>query len=228
MDQNFNPIGIAYVAGPKTRAQLQASRDARRSRNSIGRLHHHALRTDDMEATRHFYEDIIGMPMVQTLKGNVDLTSGRETPFLHCFFEMGDGGCLAFFQFLAEARGPAPKPPQDAADHHIAMFVLDFDALVRLKLKLDGLGHSTCGIDHGFCYSLYVRDPNDMLVEFVGEPACELEMTERAVASAHEEFARWNIGDYAQDRGEHVSMNFPLGTSPLKAMMKVLPANRPQ
>jgi hypothetical protein len=28
MDQNLNPIGIAYVAAPQTRAQLQASRDA--------------------------------------------------------------------------------------------------------------------------------------------------------------------------------------------------------
>jgi len=31
MDQNINPIGIAYVAGPETRARLQASRDARRT-----------------------------------------------------------------------------------------------------------------------------------------------------------------------------------------------------
>lgn len=77
MDQNINPIGIAYVAGPETRARLQASRDARRSRNAIRRLHHHALRT------------------------------------------------------------------------------------------------------------------NDMLVEFVGEPECELQMSERAAISAHDEFARW-------------------------------------
>jgi hypothetical protein len=60
----------------------------------------------------------------------------------------------------------------------------EFDALVRLKSKLDGLGHASCGIDHGSCYSLYVRDPNGMLVGFVGEPVCELKMNERAAVSA--------------------------------------------
>ena len=30
------------------------------------RLHHNAYVTRDMEATRHFYEDLIGMPLVAT------------------------------------------------------------------------------------------------------------------------------------------------------------------
>ena len=33
---------------------------------SAARLHHNAYPTKDMEATRHFYEDIIGMPLVAT------------------------------------------------------------------------------------------------------------------------------------------------------------------
>ena len=40
------------------------------------------------------------MPMVAAMKESMDSTNGRKTPFLHCFFEMGDGGSLAFFQFL--------------------------------------------------------------------------------------------------------------------------------
>jgi glyoxylase I family protein len=226
MDSHMNTIGIDLIAAPEKRAQLQAARDARRSRNSIRRLHHHALRTNDMEATRHFYEDIVGMPMVLTTQGDIDPTAGRRTPFLHCFFELGDGSSLAFFEFLPEAREPAPKPPQDGADHHIAVFMPEFDALVRLKSKLDRLGHATCGIDHGFCYSLYVRDPNDMLVEFVGEPANELELGERATTLAHDAFAKWNRKDYAQDSVDHLPVNYPLPTSPLEDMMKVLPADR--
>lgn len=222
----MNAIGAAHVAEPKTRAQLQALRDARRSKNWIRRLHHHALRTDDMEATRHFYEDILGMPMVLASKGSVDPSTGRRSPFLHCFFELGDGSCLAFFQFLPGARGPAPKTPQDGVDHHIAVLVPDFDALARLKTKLDELSYPTCGIDHGFCYSLYVRDPNGMLVEFVGEPASELEMNEGLAASAHEELTKWNRKDYSYDSSGRVSMNYPLPTSPLADMMKVIPADR--
>jgi glyoxylase I family protein len=102
----------------------------------------------------------------------------------------------------------------------------EFDALVRLKSKLDGLGYATCGIDHGFCYSLYVRDPNDMLVEFVGEPANELELGEQAAALALDAFAKWNRKDYAQDSVEHLPMSYPLPTSPLEDMMKVLPGDR--
>jgi catechol 2,3-dioxygenase-like lactoylglutathione lyase family enzyme len=58
-----------------------------------------AVRTDDMEATRRFYEDVLGMPMVAAMKESMDSTNGRKTPFLHCFFEIGDGGSLAFSNF---------------------------------------------------------------------------------------------------------------------------------
>ena len=57
----------------------------------------------------------------------------RQTPFLHCFFEMGDGGCLAFFQFLPGAREPATNLPPDGIDHHVAMAVSDFDDIVTVK-----------------------------------------------------------------------------------------------
>src|SRR5712675_2318638 len=124
---------VVDIAKPETIGPLRSHRWARRRANKIRRLHHHAVRTDDMEATRHFYEDVLGMPMVAAMKESMDSTSGRKTPFLHCFFEMGDGGCLAFFQFLPDAYGPADKLPQDGVDHHIAMSVPEFDGIARLK-----------------------------------------------------------------------------------------------
>jgi catechol-2,3-dioxygenase len=48
--------------------ELKSVRDARWDRNRVRRLHHHAVRTDDMEATRRFYEDILGLPMVIAMK----------------------------------------------------------------------------------------------------------------------------------------------------------------
>src|ERR1700758_2051190 len=63
-------------------ARLQAVRDARRGSNRIRRLHHHAVRTDDMEATRQFYEDVVGMPMVAAFREKRD--RGNGMPFLHC------------------------------------------------------------------------------------------------------------------------------------------------
>jgi catechol 2,3-dioxygenase-like lactoylglutathione lyase family enzyme len=202
--------------------QLNARRVARRGDNKIRRLHHHAVRTDDMEATRRFYEDLIGMPMVAAMKESAaDRRTGRETPFLHCFFEMGDGSSLAFFEFLPEAYGPANKLPRDGIDHHIAMSVPEFDDILRLKAKLDAAGLSNCGINHGFCYSLYVRDPNGMLVEFVGDAPNELETNEAAAASAHDTLARWRDKDYSRIASEPVRVDYPLPTSPVEEIEAV-------
>jgi catechol-2,3-dioxygenase len=155
------------------------------------------------------------------MKESMDSTNGRKTPFLHCFFEMGDGGSLAFFQFLPDAYGPADKLPPDAIDHHIAMSVPDFDDLAKLKAKLDKLGHQNCGINHGFCYSLYVRDSNGMLVEFVGDAVNELEINETAAASAHQELVKWNNKDYSPNNLEQETIDYPLATSPVEVISKV-------
>ena len=221
MGLSSNAVAAADIAGSEKRAKLQAVRNARRSSNKIRRLHHHAVRTDDMEATRRFYEDILGMPMVSAMKESVDSTNGRKTPFLHCFFEMGDGGSLAFFQFLPDAYGPANKLPQDGIDHHIAMSVPDFDDLAELKAKLDKFGYQNCGINHGFCYSLYVHDPNGMLVEFVGDAVNEVEINEAAAASAHQELAKWNSKDYSPNNLERETVSYPLATSPVEIISKV-------
>jgi glyoxylase I family protein len=217
---------MADSTAPAALARLQAVRDTRRGRNRIRRLHHHALRTDDMAATRRFYEDLLGMPLVSAHKEGLASADGRTAPFLHCFFEMGDGGCLAFFQFLPEDRGPAPKLPQDGADHHLAMSVGTFGDIVRLREKFEAIGAPSCGIDHGFCYSLYVRDPNGMMVEFVSDAADELAQNEASAASAHDAFATWAEGDHAPNNIRRGTANFPLPTSPLKDILKVISADR--
>lgn len=150
----------------------------------------------------------------------------RQTPFLHCFFEMGDGGCLAFFQFLPGAMGPATSLPPDGIDHHVAMAVSDFDDIVTLKTRFEMLGIANCGIDHGFCYSLYARDPNRMLVEFVCDAENELEINEAAAAAAHDELAKWNRKDYAVNNLERGSQRFALPTSPLDEILKLVRSDR--
>ena len=65
------------------------------------RLHHNAYVTKDQEATRAFYEDLIGLPLLATWS-EADELFGAERVYCHTFFGLGDGSALAFFQFANE------------------------------------------------------------------------------------------------------------------------------
>ena len=87
------------------------------------RLHHNAYVTKDQEATRAFYEDLIGLPLVATWSEKDELF-GAERVYCHTFFELGDGSALAFFQFAnpedAEMFDPELTP---SPFRHIALKV---------------------------------------------------------------------------------------------------------
>src|SRR6266478_3770702 len=93
----------------------------RRSQNHTKRLHHHAFRCRNAEETRHFYEDILGLPLTQTVIKNRNFTPGKSN-FCHLFFELGDGSALAFFDCTGGliSRG---YEPDTGWDHHIALEV---------------------------------------------------------------------------------------------------------
>jgi len=59
------------------------------------RLHHAAWVTRDMEATRHFYEDVLGLPLVATWAERAPLGGGNVREYVHTFFAFADGGALA-------------------------------------------------------------------------------------------------------------------------------------
>jgi glyoxylase I family protein len=90
---------------------------------TIARLHHNAWVTRDQEATRRFYEDLIGLPLVATWS-ETDELFGAERVYCHTFFGLADGSALAFFQFAdpndQELFGPTmPESPFS----HIALKV---------------------------------------------------------------------------------------------------------
>ena len=68
------------------------------TRKLPSRLHHTAYTTKDMEKTREFYEEVIGLPLVATWSES-DKLFGKLRTYCHCFFGLADGGALAFFQF---------------------------------------------------------------------------------------------------------------------------------
>ena len=84
------------------------------------RLHHTAYTTKDMEQTRVFYEEVIGLPLVATWSESDELF-GQVRTYCHCFFGLADGGALAFFQFADPATNRRSAPhPGDALSSHRA------------------------------------------------------------------------------------------------------------
>ena len=77
------------------------------------RLHHNAYVCADQERTRHFYEDIVGLPLVATWieQGQSPDFPGREISFAHTFFAIGDGGAPGLVETskatLSRPAGPA-------------------------------------------------------------------------------------------------------------------------
>ena len=150
-------------------------------------LHHNAYRCRDSEETRRFYEDFLGLPLVNAFRIG-ETKSGRATDVLHSFYQMDDGSCLAFFE--------APDMPfefktQHDYDLHIALEVTQ-DDLRRMLEKGKAAGIDTRGIsDHGFIDSIYFRDPNGYVIELTAKRAGSEQEMDRAKKQAHHTLDGW-------------------------------------
>jgi len=165
------------------------------------RLHHTAYVTRDMEATRKFYEEIVGLPLVATWSESDELF-GKVRTYCHCFFGIGDGGALAFFQFADpdDQREFGPRMPQSPF-HHIALAVdAETQKAIEERIKLAGYREpDTYILEHGYCRSVYVTDPNGMILEFTldSPEADAINNTRRT--DAHQELWRWLNGDHTSN-----------------------------
>lgn len=162
------------------------------------RLHHTAYVTKDLEKTRRFYEDVIGLPLVATWCEK-DYLFGAERTYCHCFFGLGDGSALAFFQFADPADQELFDPPLPPSPfRHIALHV-DADTQSEMQKRIEAAGYKepdTFVLEHGYCRSLYITDPNGMILEFtVDAPGAE-EINADRLKDAHSELKRWLAGDH--------------------------------
>lgn len=140
----------------------------------INGLHHNAYRCRDSEETRRFYEEFLGLPLVNAFE-ITETKTGRKASVLHSFYQMGDGSFLAFFE--------APDQPfefkdQDDFDLHIALEV-DMETLHSMLAHGREQGMDPRGIaDHGFIQSIYFRDPNGYVIELTARTGDELPIDE--------------------------------------------------
>jgi catechol 2,3-dioxygenase-like lactoylglutathione lyase family enzyme len=165
------------------------------------RLHHTAYVSKDLEATRKFYEEVIGLPLLATWCEK-DMLFGAERTYAHCFFGLGDGGALAFFQFAEKGDQDqfGPKMPFSPF-HHIALNVdAETQSGIEQRLKAAGFKEpESFVLEHGYCRSVYVTDPNGMIVEFTRDHPDVEKINRDALGKAHSELKRWLKGDHTSN-----------------------------
>ena len=163
------------------------------------RLHHNAYVCKDLEEMRRFYEEIIGYRLIATWAERTDLF-GKVRTYAHCFFDIGDGSSLAFFQF-ADADDAAEFGPelQPSGFRHLAMKV-DQDTQDAIKDRLDAAGYFESGqaypLNHGYCWSLYCFDPSGLLVEWTVDHEDVEQINADKAATAHDDLRKWLGGDH--------------------------------
>jgi catechol 2,3-dioxygenase-like lactoylglutathione lyase family enzyme len=133
-------------------------------------FNHIDLGTKDMEATRAFYEDVLGFPLVRA--DLIDIADrGRMK---HFFFDAGNGQLIGFMSgedvngfprdFDASINKGLGLPP---GVYHFAFDAETENDLERIKQHLISNGVAVRGpVDHeGWCKSIYFLDPNGLQLE---------------------------------------------------------------
>ena len=150
------------------------------------RLHHVAYATRDPEATYTFYSEKLGLPLVHT-ENHIQ----GEGYFRHFFFDLGNGDHLAFFQIedVGEKEDYSTAISLGAGlpvwVNHLA-FGLDTEAeLEAMVTQLHERGIDQMQeVNHGWCRSIYLLDPNGIMVEFcvTTDPEAFAQTEEEALA----------------------------------------------
>ena len=143
-------------------------------------LHHVAYATRDVEATTHFYEELMGFPLVHT-----ELQAMGESFVRHVFYDIGGDECIAFFQF--SGVGETENYTTDVSDGVGLPFWVNHCAFrataekqeeVRAKMAAEGI-EPVMEQDHDWCHSLYFMDPNGIMVELCRDtPGFDADPTE--------------------------------------------------
>jgi glyoxylase I family protein len=156
----------------------------------IQQLHHFAYRARDAEETRHFYEDILGLPLYHIIQSDHVPSTGEYCPYTHFFFRLQDGSFIAFFD-LGDDEAAAPSANTPLWVNHIAFRVDSLAELEDMKARLVSHGVDVIGVtDHHIFKSIYFFDPNGVRLELSAQVADEFQMLKEST-TAHARLDEW-------------------------------------
>jgi len=137
-------------------------------KSSAKHLHHVAYASRDTEATYDFYVNKMGFPLV-----HVENHPHNKGWFRHFFFDIGNGECIAFFEIHNIGEKPDYKTEVSVGlgmpvwVNHVAFQLDSLEELDVMKKRLLSKGiPQLMEVDHGAFISVYLTDPNGIMVEF--------------------------------------------------------------
>ena len=212
------PPGALPVIKPANQQGLPAAAP-------IHQLHHYAYRARDAEETRHFYEDILGLPLYHIIQSDYVPSTGEYCPYTHFFFRLQDGSFIAFFD-LGDDEAALPSPNTPLWVNHISFRVSTVADLEAMKARLQADGVEVLGVtDHHIFKSIYFFDPNGVRLELTAQLADEVRM-QRESATAHARLAEWTARK-VQWRKERAAGGAPAALKPPQNDRPEVAGNKP-
>lgn len=179
-----------HLAGIEIEEDDQLQAFQARAQNPLRRIDHIGLGCRDAEATRHFYEDILGLPLVLAIVLDDPYPGGASLPYCHFFFEIGSGTFLAFFDHPGAFKADDFRA-RSGFFHHIAIEVIQDEIVQKFRRRLEVAGIETRYTDHGVYHSLYFTDPNGHNLEITCKPPSNAEFTGKSRKVARAIFDDW-------------------------------------
>ena len=157
---------------------------------AVQQLHHYAYKARDAEETRHFYEDILGLPLYHIIQSDYVPSTGEYCPYTHFFFRLLDGSFIAFFD-LGDDEAALPSPNTPLWVNHISFRVNTEQELENTKARLQAHGVDVLGVtDHHIFKSIYFFDPNGIRLELTAQLADAAQMHKDSTV-AHQRLSDW-------------------------------------
>lgn len=154
---------------------------------SLLAIDHVAVPCFDVRATRRFYGEVLGLPLVLAQSGSAEAWGGGE--YLLMAFAIGDGGVIDFFAFDGLRRPPPDGLPKDI--RHVALTVPSRAAVTAYEERLERAAIEHWTETHAEDdLHVYVEDPNGVVIEIVAADD-GARLRARDEAGAERAVARW-------------------------------------